>query len=684
MLKYFLAIVALSSSSIYLKAQVYEISSPPDEATYLNHYLKVLITAPGDSINQKMIFGDETTFVSIDSVAGEEGILWGKLDIRNSSDKEIKTVLQLSTGLGAGFVNAYLMRGGQLITTKRTSHFLSGEPRDVPHQHNPHIRLDLPAGSTSTLVLENIPVRGYHPRYDVKLYSESIWYSQERRNTIFQSVFQGMLWVLFAYNFLVFLQSGDRIFLYYSLYLLAFSTLSAILFNYFDLIAGFYATSSITVLIGISGFTAYIAFFKRFVDADRFGWTWTKVLRRIERANLILFGMAVLCSVIFFNRVLISEYILLVLTVVFALTISTLSVIAIIRKSLVAGYVITGAFFLVLGLAIGIYQFIIGHMPSIHPQLGVMAEILVFSLGLGHKVRLAEEDKRIAQIKLVKQLRKNQQMHEQMNEELERLVSERTDEVEFQKQQVEEKAKQLSVQNKELNKVNSFKDRLFAIIGHDLRNPIKTLEGVLNLHTQGQLGMKDLERFTSSLTKSLSQVISLLDNVLMWALQQMDHIKYHPASINLNSLVEANLELLMPQIQQKNLSITDQSDKEVMVYADAEMIKLVIRNVLSNAIKFSREGGSITLTSRINEQGIYLDITDTGIGISEENLKGLFSDHEVYSTYGTANEKGTGLGLKLCRDFLEINQGAIYVESKVGVGSTFSICLPEVASVLAD
>ncbi len=242
--------------------------------------------------------------------------------------------------------------------------------------------------------------------------------------------------------------------------------------------------------------------------------------------------------------------------------------------------------------------------------------------------------------------------------------------VEFQQQN-----KAIQDQNQELEELNNVKTKLFSIISHDIRSPLRMLLGVLSLLENEELSKEELHFVTHKLKDHTLHLSDFLDNLLTWARSQMEAITIHPESLLLQGLTTENIELLQPLADKKSILIDNKIDPEVSIQADRESVNIVIRNLISNAIKFTREGGTITLYNTQNSHEVTIAIQDTGMGISEENQQKIFGQGAL-STNGTNNEKGTGLGLLLCKDFVEKNRGRIWVESIVGKGSTFKFTLP--------
>lgn len=235
----------------------------------------------------------------------------------------------------------------------------------------------------------------------------------------------------------------------------------------------------------------------------------------------------------------------------------------------------------------------------------------------------------------------------------------------------------LEKREQELNRINTTKDKLFSIIGHDLRGPINALSSMLGLVKNQEIKPEDFFNFTPKLKKDVDAISFTLNNLLSWGRSQMSGVVTSPTFINLFEIINNNEKFLRELAYTKSIHIKNFVSEESIVWADKNQIDLVVRNILSNAIKFSNEKGIITISSKENSNYIQIVITDNGVGISDEIKAGLFSfDNILITTYGTANEKGTGLGLPLCKEMIENNHGKIWVESKVGEGSSFFFNLP--------
>lgn len=243
-------------------------------------------------------------------------------------------------------------------------------------------------------------------------------------------------------------------------------------------------------------------------------------------------------------------------------------------------------------------------------------------------------------------------------------------------EKIQLKNKELEAQKAELEISNATKNKFFRIIAHDLRNPISTFVNTTNHMLYDDCrGVEKTKVFLTELNKLSKTTYNLLENLLEWSTNQMGAMKFEPKKINLSFLIKENIELVSHLLEIKMIKIYSSVPKLLEVEADEHMINAVVRNLLSNAVKFTGENGKIEISHALINGYCKINIADTGVGIEEEDIDKLFRIDKHHSTFGTGNEKGSGLGLILCKDFIEKNGGEIFVESSPGKGSTFSFTL---------
>ena len=243
-------------------------------------------------------------------------------------------------------------------------------------------------------------------------------------------------------------------------------------------------------------------------------------------------------------------------------------------------------------------------------------------------------------------------------------------------QEIREQKENIAKQASQLRELNTTKDKILSIISHDLKSPLNSIAGSLSLLQEGLISPDEFMTFIPDLSKNVNYTSGLLDNLLHWAKNQLGQGNtVNPECINMQHMVANKVELLKPSASQKEVSLIAAVDQPYRVYADDVMIQIVLQNLISNAIKFCQKGDSIVVKAFHEGDHCTICVSDTGLGISEENQQKIFSKTN-FTTRGTANEKGTGLGLQLCQDFVEKNCGKIWLKSQEGKGSEFYFTLP--------
>lgn len=236
--------------------------------------------------------------------------------------------------------------------------------------------------------------------------------------------------------------------------------------------------------------------------------------------------------------------------------------------------------------------------------------------------------------------------------------------------------RQLSATNSELGRLNEVKDMLFSVISHDLRGPIANLRSTLELLRTGNLRPEELSMLTERIGRQLEVSGSALENILQWAKAQLNDGTSNPAKIHLSDLVATVYAQVQLNAANKHITVENEVDKDVVIFADKDQMEVVIRNLLTNAIKFTPAGGRIKIKAERVGESIRLIIEDTGVGMSREQIHNLFKPNRHHSTEGTNREKGTGIGLIIAREMIRANGGSISVESEKECGTTFRILIP--------
>jgi signal transduction histidine kinase len=233
-------------------------------------------------------------------------------------------------------------------------------------------------------------------------------------------------------------------------------------------------------------------------------------------------------------------------------------------------------------------------------------------------------------------------------------------------------------QKRELTEIITTHNKFISILAHDLRSPFSSILAALDILTKNikEYDILVVERYIKIATNSANNTLSLLDNLLVWIISQHQGDNFNPVKIDLHNLLLEEIENLTSTADQKHISLVQNIAEDLKITADRQMVKTILRNLINNAIKYTHNFGLITISAMENNQYVEIAIEDNGIGISFEAQKELFKIDSFQSTIGTKNERGTGLGLIICKDFVDKHGGNIWIESEPGKGSEFKFTLP--------
>lgn len=238
---------------------------------------------------------------------------------------------------------------------------------------------------------------------------------------------------------------------------------------------------------------------------------------------------------------------------------------------------------------------------------------------------------------------------------LEKLVEERTD---------------------ELVTANTVKDRLLSVVSHDIKSPLNSLRGILQMYNANAITKDEFDHFSKHLEDDLNTTTILVENILYWTASQLKGIQVREETFDLRSVIEENVRLFKTAAGNKNISLSYNTPKNMVIVSDKNIVNLVVRNLLANAVKFSFEGGSIQIITTRSDKEVLIKVKDTGLGMDQATVEALSEPVNAVSRMGTKDEKGTGLGISLCKEYLEKAAGELLIESVKGEGSTFTVRLP--------
>ena len=522
---------------------------------------------------------------------------------------------------------------------------------------NKHFTFPVTLADTSTRVVY-FRIGGEGSRqFPLYIQTPKVFYEiQEEVIMIYGGMFFGVIIIMLFYNLFIYLSLRDNIYIYYVL-------------------------TNVSILIYYLGYTGY-GF--QFIWSDYY-WVNEKIIPLgaiLTGITTVYFSKVFLETkkyVVWIDRILIlflGAYIvelLLVFFVSYTVALKSASLLASLSALLVliSSYVVwakgnKSARFLAFAFSfylIGIVLLTLNISGWVHRsffvahamEIGTVIEMTLLSLALSEKYRMFKKEKENAQAELI-------QIQKTTNEELERKIERRTEKINLQKQ--------------ELEKSNRVKDKLLSIISHDLKGPLNAFQTLLSMMLKDELTTQNLNMYSAHLNNKLGLMINLVDNILNWVRTQMEGMKFDIKNINLKELVKENIHLFASQAELKNISIVDNVVEDLTLLGDKNVVKMVVRNLLANAIKFTSNEGSVHISSHLEGDYVVVDVRDTGVGIDAEKIKLLFTDAH-FTSPDTNQNAGTGIGLLLCNEFLSKTDGSIWVESVVGKGSSFKFMLPK-------
>ena len=233
--------------------------------------------------------------------------------------------------------------------------------------------------------------------------------------------------------------------------------------------------------------------------------------------------------------------------------------------------------------------------------------------------------------------------------------------------------------SKELIELNATKDKFFSIIAHDLRSPFNGFLGLTQIMVEElpRMTLSDIHSIVKNMRNSATNLFRLLENLLLWARMQQGKLSYDPEVIEIRQMVDDSLSMIKDSAKTKGIALVSEIPEDVSVLADNNMLQTIIRNLLSNAVKFTNKGGKVKISAKVTlNQSVEISVKDSGIGMSPAMLCDLFRLDTKTNRRGTAEEPSSGLGLHLCKDFIERHGGKLWIESEEGKGSTFSFSIP--------
>ncbi|HEY9008547.1 MAG TPA: sensor histidine kinase [Ohtaekwangia sp.] len=604
---------------------------------------------------------DEIRLLKLDSVASDKApnfgfdraAHWFRIDVKNESPF---TEWQLEVAYAPlDHVDFYILSDSSLAWT----HKLAGDRypikvRDLWHRH-PVFGFEIPQGQTKSIYLRVNTISSV--QLPVILWNPSAFQTATYNIQLINGLFFGGMILMLLYQLFLFISMRDRVTFYYVLTLLSMVNIVAFFQGYTFLYVypAHPAMNDIFAMFSGPVFVLSSTLLTRsFLNLKKF----SPLLDKLMIANTALNVVAGLAMFIFFPHISYEyHHYFILIHCLLALTSAGYCFHKNYRSAryyLIAWItlLIATVFFTISNLG-----FVPGYMSTNYSGLmiGCILQMLFIAFALGDRWNILRRENQLAK---ELELKRNQEE----NERLEREVQLRIDEI----QQKSEK----------LAEVNRVKDKLFSVVSHDIKGPLSSLQLALSLLKSGDVSREEFQHLTKALETRFSQTTEFIENLLQWATLQLKGETYEPDYIDLSRIAEETITLMDSDLQRKDIKVKNNLHPSLQAYADLNMIRSILRNLLTNAIKFTGNGGTITLNAMRTDRQVVLSVTDTGVGIPPANQHRMFTLGSI-TTPGTKQEKGTGLGLLLCKEFVEKNGGRIWFESVEGRGTTFFFSLPE-------
>lgn len=613
-------------------------------------------------------------YYSEDYAPVSEGVLFTWIRLNNTTEEPQQVVLPIGNVPEATLYTPDMK-------TLQTGMFTPLHERSYPY-HSPLFSFTVAPGTSDYLLTMRTYGRVSLPRdFTPQLISAGEQQAVEQNRMFSQGFFIGIILVMALYNFLLYITVRDISYLYYVLSILGIGL-------YFMFYYGFtreylwpsvplWDTYSFAFIVPLTGL-ARIMFTRSYLNTSQ-------LLPLGDRFFKVLFYL-------YFIPVAMGAAALIFGLPWYEYTIDAIGILGplVLMAMLVAGFITwkrgytPAIFFIVANVLfvlganvfifkeVGIYED--NFLSRYTVQVGVIAQVVLFSLGLAYRLKKArseavEQKLAAKRMELEKEVEKKM-LIEKQKAELESVVKERT-------QELRESIRKLQSSEKGLRQLNKVKDKLFSVVSHDLRGPVATLDSFINIITNhaASITPDELGMLSGKTRQSVKNLSFLLDNLLSWSRSQMGTLTYSPDPVLLREIVQQNVELHAHRADSKKITLVTDVHPHITVMADRSMIDFILRNLISNAIKFTDSYGTVKISATLAEDTAEIKVEDTGVGMDSSVLEKIMEPESTYSTRGTDKEPGTGLGLLLTKEFLEKHGSALYAESSPGKGTTFAFTM---------
>ncbi|WP_425390001.1 7TM diverse intracellular signaling domain-containing protein [Ekhidna sp.] len=531
-----------------------------------------------------------------------------------------------------------------------------------------------------------VKLKGDHPLFELEVasvnqFTPDQWRFQERQRLIAHGLFFGILIVMALYNLMIYMAVKDQSYLWYVLSIVGFALYMAFYygftFEHFWPSRPHWNTYVFALIIPLTNISR-ILFTKTYLHTDQYVPRWNTFFTLLLALYLTPIVMWLISWLEIKDWLVETNHVIGFLGAVTMSAITLVSVIVYLRGYKPALWFLVAFALFNIGGVLFIFREL-HYLPDNFftryiIQIGAVAQVVLFSLGLSDRLNrtrkmLALETIEREKIEREKEMEKKQ-LAEKQKDELERQVKERTKEL-------EETLNQLKLSESDLRELNQVKSKLFSIISHELKSPLTTVDSYLNLFINhyNKLSPEEISELSDKTRFSLQNLILLMDNLLLWSQLQQDSLTFNPTNVDLRKALDKSLKLFTPLLEQKKIKIEIEAGvDETILNADKDMLEFVVRNLIHNSIKFTPKNGKIKIVAEHDADLTRVSIIDTGIGMTNEMIQKILDKEEGFTRTGTEQEKGSGIGLLMCKDFIEKNHGKLEISAKQG--TTVSFCLP--------
>ena len=701
--KYFvrlISIIILCMTGIMLTAQTVTIEANMPLKSSLQKKTTWFIDKTGSLSFDKI---KDTTFIPYNkiafSTADKRLIYWTKFELNNNSGFDQEYMLQTNKW---GFFEAFIIVDNKEIINLVSGSLLPLLERSQASNTNA-VKFQIKNDERKTIFLKF--KSGYniysHRDISLQLIKQTYFEKTDRQRLLWQGLFFGIILVMALYNLFILFAVKDISYLYYVLSIVSIGLYFAFYYGfgieYLWPRSPLWDTFCFTIINPFTGLTR-ILFTRTYLHTPRLLPTINKVLNSLAAACIATLITGLAC---YLFKIDLLKPLIIIIGILGALVLIMMLVAGIVAyysdRYEPAKYFIAANILLVIG-AIAFILRETGLMTDNFftrylVQYGVLIQAVVLSLGLASRLnrmrlQLATETLEKERLALEKEKEKKE-LIEQQRQELQQQVKEKTADLQLKNTMLEETIDQVKESENKLSQLNQVKDKLFSVVSHDLRNPLATMQSFLKLITEHHEKMSEDERkkLFFEAQQSLDNLNELLYNLLQWSKSQMNLLQFRPDKLNIRSIIDGAVRLVQLHAHMKEVKIktwveesspNGQGRQALIAYADKDMTEFIIRNLLSNAIKFSHRNSEVEIKAFSVNDDIKIEIIDKGIGMNESKIKKLLETHTTITRRGTEKEKGTGLGLLICKEFIEKNGGILTIQSVPERGSVFGFNLPKI------